>query len=108
MGTQFSHRYSLPRLRAAGQAHWFDGKIIPHPRQDLALLFDQYYQEALSAGYKPENYAVRPFGAFSKASQANYRGNKVTRPEEGASFFGNAVKNIKNKLRTSRKFALDD
>lgn len=79
MGTQFSHKYSLPRLEAAGQKHWFDGKIMPHPRQDLIALFDQYYQEALAAGYRPENYLINPFGNFSKATQINYHGNKVTR-----------------------------
>ena len=90
MGTQFSHKYSLARLEAEGQTHWFDGKIMPHPRSDLAALFDQYYQEALLAGYKPEHYAVRPFGAFVKATQANYHGNRVTRPEKNPTFLDDA------------------
>ena len=108
MGTQFSHKYSLPRLEAAGQKHWFDGRIMPHPRPDLAALFDQYYQEALDAGYRPENYAVQPFGAFSKATQKSYRGNKVTRPPRKANLLEVAMSNIKNKLRSSPKFTLDD
>lgn len=81
MGTQFSHRYSLPRLQQEGQRHWFDGQILPHPRQDLAALFDQYYHEALAAGYTVEDYRVPPFGIFSKKSQKSYKGNAITRPE---------------------------
>lgn len=82
MGTQFSHRYSLPRLQAEGQKHWFDGDILPHPRTDLVALFDQYYQEALAAGYKLEDYRIKAFGAFPKASQVGYTGNEVTRSEQ--------------------------
>ncbi|PIT53676.1 glycosyltransferase [Snodgrassella alvi] len=82
MGTQFSHKYSIPRLAAVGQKHWFDSDILPHPREDLSALFDQYYQEALDAGYKLENYAVEPFGTFPKESQAGYKGNDVTRPKK--------------------------
>ena len=98
MGTQFSHKYSLPRLEAAGQKHWFDGGLMPHPRPELADLFDQYYQEALDAGFRPEHYFVQPFGDFSKATQVNYQGNKVTRPAEQLSFFRKSVKNITAKF----------
>lgn len=80
MGTQFSHRYSLPRLQQEGGQHWFDGQILPHPRQDLAALFDQYYHEALAAGYTVENYRTEPFGAFNKKSHKRYKGNAITRP----------------------------
>lgn len=108
MGTQFSHKYALPRLEAAGQKHWFDGKIMPHPRPELAALFDHYYQEALGAGFSPEHYSIRPFGAFSKASQAKYRGNKVTRPGQQVSLFRKSVRNIKEKFGKSPKLTLDD
>jgi len=108
MGTQFSHKYALPRLQATGQKHWFDGKILPHPRSELAALFDRYYQEAWDAGYRPEHYSVRPFGSFLKATQANYQGNRVTRPEKKATFLENTMKNIKNRLKKSPKFTLDD
>ena len=107
MGTQFSHKYSLPRLEAAGQKHWFDGKIMAHPRPDLAALFDRYYQEALDTGYRPEHYLVTPFGEFSKATQLKYRGNKVTRPEKDKNFVANGIKLLKEKFR-SRKFSLDE
>ena len=106
MGTQFSHKYSLPRLEAAGQKHWFDGKIMPHPREDLTELFDQYYQEAIAAGYHPENYRIEPFGDFSKASQIHYRGNKVTRPED-KNWFARSLHNLKTKLK-KKSFSLDD
>jgi hypothetical protein len=108
MGTQFSHKYALPRLEAAGQKHWFDGRIMPHPRPELAALFDRYYQEALDAGYRPEHYVTQPFGAFSKATQKNYQGNKVTRPSMKTNLLGAAMSNIKKKLGRSPKFTLDE
>ncbi len=108
MGTQFSHKYALPRLETKGQKHWFDGKIMPHPRPELAALFDQYYQEALGAGFRPEHYSVQPFGEFSKATQVKYRGNKVTRPAQKLSRLRNSMKSIKKKLCGSSKFTLDD
>lgn len=77
MGTQFSHRYAVPRLQAEGRAHWFDGEILPHPRRDLAALFDQYYQDALDAGLRLDDYRNSPpFGALVKASQKHYTGNR--------------------------------
>ncbi|WP_231755352.1 glycosyl transferase [Bordetella sp. N] len=77
MGTQFSHRYSVPRLRAEGRKHWFDGDILAHPRQDLAELFDRYYQEALAAGHRLDDYRNTPaFGELVKASQKHYTGNR--------------------------------
>lgn len=82
MGTQFSHKYSLPRVEEEGFAHWFDGKVMPHPRQDLVELFDNYYNEALASGYQLENYRTEPFGSFPKRTQQNYMGNKVTRPKD--------------------------
>lgn len=105
MGTQFSHKYSIPRLNTIGQKHWFDGKIMPHPRTDLIALFDQYYAEALAAGYKPENYMVETFGTFSKATQVNYKGNKVTRPHN-TSWVSEQLKKLRAKFRKST-FSLD-
>lgn len=107
MGTQFSHKYSLPRLEATDQKHWFDGEIMPHPRADLIALFDQYYDEALAAGYKPEQYMIEPFGAFTKATQANYHGNKITRPGQKESWFTQKLNKLKSKLG-GNKFRLDD
>lgn len=106
MGTQFSHKYALPRLQKIGQKHWFDGEVMPHPRQDLVTLFDHYYQEALAAGYRLENYQINAFGDFHKASEVNYKGNKVTRPKN-KSWFGLALTKLKSKLG-SKKFSLDD
>lgn len=107
MGTQFSHKYALPRLQATSQEHWFDGTIMPHPRQDLTELFDQYYQEALSAGYLLENYVVEPYGSFSKATQINYHGNKVTRPEDNKNWFARSLYNFRSKFK-KKYFSLDD
>ncbi|MFD1245134.1 hypothetical protein [Paralysiella testudinis] len=99
MGTQLSHKYSIPRLQAAGQKHWFDGALLTHPRQDLTDLFDQYYQEALAAGYRLENYAIEPFGPFPKKSQANYTGNDVTRVRKQKSWVSRTWKDIKESVR---------
>lgn len=85
MGTQFSHKYALPRVQAEGYEHWFDGQIMPHPREDLSQLFDAYYQEALQAGYKPDNYRTAAFGAFPKKTHRHYKGNKVTRKGDNKS-----------------------
>jgi len=77
MGMQFSHRYALPRLHAEGRAHWFDGDVLPHPRADLAALFDRCYQDALAASYRLDDYRnTPPFGALVKASQKGYTGNR--------------------------------
>ena len=108
MGTQFSHKYSLPRLEKNNQKHWFDGKIMPHPRQDLVELFDQYYQEALDNGYKPEDYLVKAYGPFQKATQINYQGNKVTRPVKGTTWLTASIKAIKSKFSKKPNFTLDD
>lgn len=85
MGTQFSHKYSLPRITEEGSEHWFDGQIMTHPREDLVELFDSYYNEALASGYALDNYRVEPFGAFPKKTQQRYTGNKVTRPDASKS-----------------------
>ena len=87
MGTQFSHKYSLPRVSAEGLEHWFDGKIMAHPREDLIELFDSYYNEALANGYQLDTYRIEPFGAFPKKTQQRYTGNKVTRPNASRSIF---------------------
>lgn len=105
MGTQFSHKYSLPRLAEDNMQHWFDGEILDHPRQDLAQLFDQYYQEALDAGYKLEDYIIEPYGQFYKASQKNYHGNAVTRDTDKVSWFKQLTQKFKRK---KKMFSLDD
>lgn len=92
MGTQFSHKYSLPRVNEEGIEHWFDGEVLPHPRQDLVDLFDNYYNEALTAGYHLESYRIEPFGVFPKKSQQGYIGNKVTRPKASKSLFAKLFK----------------
>lgn len=107
MGTQFSHKYSIPRLESEGLKHWFDGEIMTHPRSDLTELFDQYYQEAITAGYKLEDYRISAYGDFLKATQINYHGNKITRPNNDNNWFNRTMGKIKSKFK-SNKFTLDD
>ncbi|NHB58716.1 glycosyl transferase [Acinetobacter sp. 194] len=105
MGTQFSHKYALPRLKQNHAEHWFDGEIFEHPRQDLATLFDQYYQEAINAGFKLEDYMIEPYGPFYKASQKNYHGNRVTRDIKEKSWFKQLIRKMKPR---TQNFILDD
>ncbi|MBF4489367.1 glycosyl transferase [Psychrobacter sp. N25K4-3-2] len=91
MGTQFSHQYAIARVKKEGFEHWFDGEIMPHPRQDLSEFFDVYYNEALANGYHLDNYRVEPFGDFPKKSQQGYSGNKVTRPSVSKSLFSKSL-----------------
>lgn len=80
--TQFSHKYSIPRLQQEGSAHWFDGEVNTHWRQDLIDLFDQYYQEALDAGYSLDDYRTHPYGEMKKASQKDYSAFRDTKKKK--------------------------
>ena len=87
MGTQFSHKYALARVKEEGFQHWFDGDIMPHPRLELVELFDSYYNEALAAGHQLDSYRIEPFGRFPKKTHRRYKGNRITRPKDSKSFF---------------------
>lgn len=58
--SSIAHQPSTPpalrRLRAQGRSHWYDGEIFPHARPELIELFDRLLEEAIAAGYRPENY----------------------------------------------------
>lgn len=83
MRTQFSHARAFARLRAEGRAHWFDGQVLPHPRADLAAVFEAEYADALAAGRRPEDYREALFGAFPKKSERRHKGNPFTRKALG-------------------------
>lgn len=72
MRSQFSHKYSIPRLAKEGSKHWFDGTVMTHTRKDLQQVFDDLYQEALDNGWSLDDYRVEPYGDFKKQSQAGY------------------------------------
>jgi hypothetical protein len=83
MSSQMHLKYALPRLEAAGRKHWYDGKVRGHWREDIQVLFDQYYHEALAAGYTVEQYVPSDeecFGEYGKESQADYRANHSWEP----------------------------
>ena len=84
--------YDAIPVEAEGFEHWFDGKISPHPRKDLAELFDSYYNEALEKGYQLDDYRIEPFGRFPKKTQQNYSGNTVTRPKSSKSLLSRIFK----------------
>jgi hypothetical protein len=76
MSSQVHQKYAVPRLKAAGQKHWFDGDTRAHWRDDVQALFDFWYNKALAEGrtvdqYIPEN----PYGDYRKLSQVGYRAN---------------------------------
>lgn len=62
MATQPQLAYAVPRLRAQGRTHWYDGRTGPHPRQDLQALFDRLLREATENGYGVERYAGQTLG----------------------------------------------
>lgn len=74
MSCQPQLRHALPRLKAEGAKHWYNGKVRPHPRKDVEALFDAMLEEAKANGFEPENYRRAPFGDFRKASLTGYRG----------------------------------
>ncbi len=84
MGTQFSHARAMARLAAEGRSHWFDGELLPHPRQDLAALFEQTYAEALASGWRLDDFRNPDVFESSvvKKSERHHRGNPTTRPLE--------------------------
>lgn len=68
-------KYALPRLKAVGRKHWFNGTVTQHPRADLIALFDKLLAEAAASGYGVERYCQDPlFGEIAKKSLVNYRG----------------------------------
>lgn len=75
MSCQPQLRHALPRLKREGKRHWYNGPVRPHPRADIQGLFDKLLGEAQSNGYRVENYIpAQPYGEFSKADLARYRG----------------------------------
>lgn len=65
-------KYAIPRLKAEGRSHWYDGALSPHWRSDLVALFDQEFAAAQSSGYDIDRYAVEPFGPYVKKSWKHY------------------------------------
>lgn len=73
MGSQLHLKYAIPRLKAKGQTHWFDGQVRTHWRIDLQQLFDSLLEEARVNGFSVENYLPNDYyGAYNKQSQAAY------------------------------------
>lgn len=69
-------QHAIPRLAAEGRKHWFDGKVLPHPRKDVQNLFNAYLIDAIQTGFTVAKYCTEPFiAAPKKASMAGYRGS---------------------------------
>lgn len=59
-------KYAIPRLKAEGRSHWYAGPIFAHPRPDVQKLFDDFYTEALAAGYTVDQYRVEAFSGSER------------------------------------------
>ncbi len=73
---QMSMKYALPRLKAEGKAHWYQGPVGPHERPELIELFDRLYAEALAAGYTLDQYRVEPFDGATRKN-FTYKHSKI-------------------------------
>lgn len=75
MSTQPHLAHALPRLKATGGKHWFDGTVKPHRRPDVQARFDALLAEATEAGEGVDKFIpAKPFGSYKKASLAHYKG----------------------------------
>lgn len=64
-------KYAIPRLKALGRSHWFDGEVKPHWHTGLQQLFDRLLVSAAKAGYTVERYCQDPiYGEYTKRSVA--------------------------------------
>lgn len=52
--------------------HWFNGQLIEHRRPDVVEIFHQYYNEALEAGFKVEDYLPGKRIDYKTVDQTNY------------------------------------
>lgn len=69
MEQQLHLKHALARLAKEGRPHWYTAGGAPtfaHPRQDLQVLFDTLYQEAIAAGYSVEQYRVAAFAGAAR------------------------------------------
>lgn len=75
MSCQPHLKYAIPRLKSAGQKHWFNGTVREHPRADIQSLFERYLTEAVAAGYSPADYVPKSIFRYGrKADLTNYKG----------------------------------
>lgn len=74
LSTQPHLAHALPRIRAAGGRHWYDGPRRPHPRPEIVRLFETEYAAACAAGYGPGRYMPTEFyGTIGKRQMAGYQ-----------------------------------
>lgn len=77
MDRQLQLQYALPRLKAAGQKHWFKGAVKPHEHKGLQKLFDDLLNEAIGEGFTPESYMPQtPYGAYAVRTSIDRKRNR--------------------------------
>jgi hypothetical protein len=62
---------AIKRL-GSNASHWYNGAILKHRRQDVVDTFMSYYNGALEAGYKVENYIPAKRVEYKMLDQTNY------------------------------------
>lgn len=76
LATQPHLNYAIPRLTAAGGAHWYDGPLRPG-RPDVSMLFEREFAAAKVAGYTVDKYLpAQAFGPLAKRQMAGYRAHR--------------------------------
>jgi hypothetical protein len=72
MSTAPHFKYTMPRLEAADQKHWYDGPIREHRRADVVELFNSYYEEAVLNGMRVADYIPNQIMDYTKLTQKDY------------------------------------
>jgi hypothetical protein len=63
--------------------HWFNGDILEHRRPEIEAIFHRYYNEAIEAGYKLEDYITDEQLQIMMVDQSNYKANNGFDVSEG-------------------------
>lgn len=69
MEHQVHLKHAIPRLRAQGKKHWYDGAVFAHPNPALQQHFDAMLVEAQAAGVTYESFE---YGSGVEISRRNF------------------------------------
>lgn len=74
MATNPGIKLAIKRLGSQAP-HWYDGPIREHRRKDVEDVFTKYYNEAIEAGYKVDDYVGTKKIDYKKQTQGGYKAN---------------------------------
>lgn len=66
---QLHLKHAIPRLKAQGKTHWYQGEVFAHPNQELQKYFDALLVEAQANGLTYESFA---YGSGVEISRRNF------------------------------------